>query len=365
MLLPVECLGYLESLLEFLAAWEKRPVWLTPMAYQWCLAISEAARTLMQRETSTPPEPLLPPFRAQLPPMPRRWFYTISKATGTLGKREIPTPLGSPHLTCNPLQEPSRQLRRQYRQRQQNLIPADLISLFESDFSKVGPGCDPFRRGDTSDRTRGHPLSLVDYADVLPVILEIGFHLAAPSRDQPAFCVDHTPHHDGVFETAFSSDDDEVVADAACAWIAGGYCTSPGSYVRYAAKRIEKDAPFSLRLRRVIICAIERNWRGELGASPLETIQLLNRLNVGVDDVAGEGVWAWRQILVDAIRSPTGLGSLSPHYWRVLDELQGPTVGLGLHGRDLESFDAVMRLLEEAEDWEKLEVWMLIRWASF
>jgi hypothetical protein len=33
----------LHYLLEFLAAWEKRPLCLTPIAYQWCSAISEAA----------------------------------------------------------------------------------------------------------------------------------------------------------------------------------------------------------------------------------------------------------------------------------------------------------------------------------
>ena len=40
------CLHHLNYLLEFLAAWEKRPAYLTPMTYQWCSAISEAAGRL-------------------------------------------------------------------------------------------------------------------------------------------------------------------------------------------------------------------------------------------------------------------------------------------------------------------------------
>jgi hypothetical protein len=37
-------LHHLNYLLEFLAAWEKRPAYLTPMAYQWCSAISASLR---------------------------------------------------------------------------------------------------------------------------------------------------------------------------------------------------------------------------------------------------------------------------------------------------------------------------------
>ena len=39
-------LGYLLHLLVYLEGWKERPGCLTPMAYQWCSAISEAAGRL-------------------------------------------------------------------------------------------------------------------------------------------------------------------------------------------------------------------------------------------------------------------------------------------------------------------------------
>ena len=48
------CLQHLVYLLEFLAAWEERPTYLTPMAHQWCSAISEAGVVLVrQGQTGT------------------------------------------------------------------------------------------------------------------------------------------------------------------------------------------------------------------------------------------------------------------------------------------------------------------------
>jgi hypothetical protein len=62
--------------------------------------------------------------------------------------------------------------------------------------------------------------------------------------------------------------------------------------------------------------------------------------------------------LVGVIRSPTGFESLSSHYWRLLGKLASTTIFRGFTLRDME----VMRSLEEAEDWEKLEVWMVVVW---
>ena len=191
--------------------------------------------------------------------------------------------------------------------------------------------------------------------------LEIGFRLVAPFSYPPIhFHLAH--HHTWVFETALSSDDDEVVADAVSALIAGGGHLRPGSYVRYATKRIEKDTPFSSRLRRASMRVVARSWCRELRASPLETIQLLNHLNARVREM--ESRWEWGEALVGVMCSPTGLENLSSHYWRVLGEMGGRAVGLVLRGKDSESFDSTTRLLEEAEDWEKLEVWMSIKWVS-
>ena len=108
---------------------------------------------------------------------------------------------------------------------------------------------------------------------------------------------------------------------------------------------------FSPRLRWVTILAIERIRRSELKVSELETIRLLDRLYVDMDDAAGEG--EWRSPLTDVRKSPMGPKSLSPHCWHLLEKLVPWLV--------FESPDAkVVRSLEEAEDWERLEALMVI-----
>jgi hypothetical protein len=69
----------------------------------------------------------------------------------------------------------------------------------------------------------------------------------------------------------------------------------------------------------------------------------------------------WVRLLAGVICLPAGLESLSPHYWCLLDKLSLGTDFCGTPGlRGVE----VMRSLEEAEDWEKLEVWMVVVWQS-
>ena len=161
-------LHHLIFLLEFLAAWEKRPVYLTPMAYQWCSAISEAA--------------------------------------GRLGPSEMPIIL--PDLTLPPHPQYS------FRFQSQDLHPGGFVlGIAESGFSEVGPGCDPVR-SDVTSHTPRHLQHLI-YPHLLSIILNIGFRRVASSPGQSALHLDHTSHHEWVFETAFSSKD-EVIADAVC-----------------------------------------------------------------------------------------------------------------------------------------------------
>ena len=193
---------------------------------------------------------------------------------------------------------------------------------------------------------------------LLLITLEIGFRRVAPSRDQPTLHLDHTSYHEWALETAFSSDDVKVLADAMSVWIVDGHGTPPGSYVRYLSKRAERAEPLSPRLRLASIHFIDRTWDEEFKVSGLEAVRWLNHLDVSVDDMVEKGSWAWR--LVTTIRSPMGLESLSSHYWRLLDKLVVDSkLDLYLESRDTE----VMRSLEEAEDWEKLGVWMVVVWS--
>ena len=194
------------------------------------------------------------------------------------------------------------------------------------------------------------------HAYLLFITLEVGFRCVAPNRDQPVVHLDHTSHHKWVFETAFKSGDDDVIADAVCIWGSDG--TPSGSCARYLAKRVERNTPFSPRLQQASIRAIERIWRNEHRMSGLDTVRWLNRLNIDVDDVVdGE---SWARVLVEVIRSPTGLESLFSHHWHSLDKLVAPKHFLNLESHDME----VMRSLERAEDWEKLGVWMVAVWSG-
>ena len=201
-------------------------------------------------------------------------------------------------------------------------VPDSLSLIVEGEFSQVGPSCDLVRLGETSHDIQGGVLE-----PILPLLvaLEIGFRLAAPANGQPALRLDHTDHHGWVFETAFSSDDDEAIADAVSVWIAGGGCTPPGSYVHYFAKRVGRDEAFSPRLRQASICVIEHIWDGELRAPVLETVSLLNRLNVDVNDMEKKDRWA--QLLMSILCLREGLESLSPHYWHLLGGLDWYYVG--------------------------------------
>ena len=294
-------LRHLRYLLEFLAAWEKRPAYLTRIAYQWCSALSEVA--------------------------------------GGLGPSRIPT---RNHFY--------------FRLRPQELATRSSY-IAERGFSAVARSHNPTHPDVISDHAHGHPQHPDIYPHLLSITLEIGFRCVALNNNQSALHLDHTPHNEWVFETAFSSSDDEAIADALCAFIVGRHRPPPGSYAHYLAKRVESDTPFPPRLQQVSIRTLERIWRNELKVSGF-VVRWLHRLNIDADDMVEKGSWA--ELLIEMIRTPMGPESLSSHYWRLLDKLVVTSRRrLNLALRDME----VMRSLEEAEDWEKLGVWMGVVWS--
>jgi len=98
-----------------------------------------------------------------------------------------------------------------------------------------------------------------------------------PGSDQAALGLNHTPHHDWVFETVFSSGDDETIANAVCAWIASGCHPLPGSCMEDFIEHMGGETPLSARLRRMSIRAIERIWRGD-EAPGLDVVRLVDGL---------------------------------------------------------------------------------------
>ena len=239
----------------------------------------------------------------------------------------------------------------------------DFYPFCEQEFCRVGPGCDPIRLGDTSHRTLGDSLESptpIHYAHLLSITLQIGFRLE-PSRAMLSHDREHTSDYDWIFETAFSSRDDEVVADAIRTYVANRYRKPYGLFARHFSKRVGSDTPFSPRLRGVSIRAIKDIWRFVVHeALTLEAVRWLDRLSVGMDDV-GERKWLWGSLLVDVVCSPTGPEILSSHYWDLLDKLAHrtfPDTRFGPRGME------VMRSLEKAEDWWKSEVWVVVVWQA-
>ena len=325
-------LHHLYYLLEYLAAWSGRPACLTAMAYQWCLAISEAAERLVKRGI---------PLGRSRSFLPGSYW-------------------GMPRIKLELRLEfqPSPELRLPFREQDQT--SGLLYWIVEGEFTQIRPGCGPACPGDTSNHAPLEDPTPLKYTHLLPVVLEIGFRLVEPGHEDQALHSNRMPHHDLVFKRAFSSDDDEVVADAVCAWVTKHH-TPSGWFVTYLAERAEREAPFSPRLRRVCIRAIERidSSALEVSGSWAGAVHLLHQLNVDVRDTVWE--YEWVQLLLTVIRSPGELESLSPHYWRLLDELVlAAGIRIDAELRDVE----VMRLFEEAGEWEKLEVWLPIMWRS-
>jgi hypothetical protein len=227
--------------------------------------------------------------------------------------------------------------------------------LFDApSFHTVGPYCDRFHRGGTPRRFPPFP---EDSKNCLSKILAIVLRQVDPDPGGLALRLDHVFRSNRTLETIFSSDDDETIADAVCIWILGDSGVPPGSLARYLARRVERAKPFSPRLRRVAIRAIERIGQRGLEVSGLATIRLLNRLQVDMHEISDKRTWT--KVLISAIRSPAGAKNLSSQCWRLFHEL------LKIHWwfprnftRDLK----VTKSLEDVGDWEILEAWLTFIW---
>jgi len=321
--------GYLEYFLEFLATWEKRPAEFTQVAYKWCSAISEVAGRLGQGETPIS-QPDSPPFQGQ--------------------QQEQQEELHFQRHYRYIFREPQSIFPQQYAQ-------GSVFHTIERGFSKVGPRYDPIHLGDISHHIFRSQLGTDLALYLLPMTLEIAFRLVVPGHNQPDLHLPYMSHDDWVFETAFSSKNEEIIADVICAWIADNPPAS--SCVHYLTKHVGIDQPFSKRLQQLSIHAIEHIWHRELEVSVSETVSLLNHLKVDEDEMGNEEEWA--RLFVGVISLPTGPEMLSSHYWHLLGKPQSLMMR-ECWKMDPASFSEVTRSLERAEDWEKLETWMVVAW---
>lgn len=268
--------GRLARLLDVFLAWESRPVCLTPMAYQWCSAISENIRRFGQG--------------GFIPEGP---------------------------------------------------LPSDGVGL-----------CPP-RQGDPNP-----------YAGLLFTALAVGFRQMDPTHISSDIRLIHTSHHELMFENAFAGEDDDVIADVTSVWVVDPLVTPSCSCIRRLVKLTERKRPFSPRLRQVIVHAIQGQWLMELETGEFDLVLLLNYLEVDVEDVEDEvDKLYWVSLLAGVLRSPMGRERLSSHYWLFLGKLisMGARLPQRSPGLDID----IMRSLEDTEDWEKLEAWLLTVWGSW
>ena len=300
------CLYHLDYLLVFLAAWGKRHECLAKMVPEWRSAIDATGGRLGLSERSVWRQfQLQLQLQIQLQLRPQdAGFDKISEYFSTIG---------------------------------------------EEGFTEVGRSCD--LANGTSCLTCGNsPGSIPDTCvELFLKTIEVGFAPAEPGINQ----------YEWMFETAFSSNNDDIIADAMSPWIVGGdRIRTLGSYVDRLSERVGRKTPFSPRLRRHSIRVIERAQGGEERVG-LETLHLLDCLNVGVGEIEDRGRWV--DLLRTVMRVPEGLEGLSSHYWDFLVELASSgSLGESLTSEDLE----VLEFLEEAEEWEKLEILVVIAWQT-
>ena len=216
-------------------------------------------------------------------------------------------------------------------------------------FSAVGTN----RDSGGSDTTRSQvqqslPEDLYKY--LLSIMLEVGFRRVGIDSRFGGNHPDDTSNHELIFDTAFSSDDDEVVADAVRMWITSTSHPPLRSFAQRFTKRLERDKPLSAELRKLVIRVVGRIWSyPQARGSGRETVRLLNRLEADED--------GWVVPLVDVIGDPDGL-ELSLHYWRLVDRVVD---GKKYPGFESSAWDR-MGDLRKAGDWEKLEVSVSVKW---
>ena len=84
-------------------------------------------------------------------------------------------------------------------------------------------------------------------------------------------------------------------------------------------------------------------------------VELLNHLHVAVEGM--DDLFKWGKLLLEILRSPEGIQHLSHWYWESLVEISIP-LSRSLRGELAYSPQTTM-FLSEAQEWSKLECWMV------
>ena len=202
------------------------------------------------------------------------------------------------------------------------------------------------------------------YVALLFPALAVAFRQIDPNHISSDIRLTHTRYHEMMFENTFASDDDGVIADVVSIWVVDPLVTPSGPCTLHLIKLTERGRPFSPRLRRMIVCALQGRWPIELEAAGVELVLLLNHLEVDVEDMDDMvSKLYWVSLLAGMLRSLEGQKHLSSHYWLFLGKLISMGARPPPQSHDLDM--KIMKSLEDVEDWEKLEAWLLAVWGSW
>ena len=200
---------------------------------------------------------------------------------------------------------------------------------------------------------------LEDWETLLLACLEAGFRHLDPQRPPTDITLTHTEHHRGLLDVVFKSQNSEAIADFLHAWTT--IYGLPGSAGDMAGHLVglHNLVPFSPRLRQLAIRFVQRaGHEGFEGAGVEKLADLLDHLHVTVEEMDEKGRWA--SLLLGVIQSPEGTRHLSHWYWESLVEfaVSGPW-WLEFGGIDASK---IAKSLIDAQEWDKLECWIGIRW---
>jgi hypothetical protein len=198
------------------------------------------------------------------------------------------------------------------------------------------------------------------YRHILYLSLAIAFHHIGSEDVYLRGRLSRTPHGEWMLDAIFTEGGDDAIADAVYVGLVDEEATPSGSCTRRLLKLSERSGPFSPRLRWTVLHFIQGGGYCEFEGAELEFVCLLNNLKVSVGEV-GDAGWVWMNLVIHVLLTPMGQGRLSSHYWLLLGNLISAFPGTrSADDRQTE----VMKSLEAAQDWEKLETWMLVVWWS-
>ena len=199
---------------------------------------------------------------------------------------------------------------------------------------------------------------------LLLLALEIGFRHISPQSGWMEAKLTHMESHQKMVDIVFQSGESEAIADLLCSWTSIGVSHNPHPSLKTCVEYLvglSHLQPFSPRLQQAIIKSIGLIDHKEFEQVGMEgVIGLLDGLHIHFNNISN--IYEWIGLLLNIVQSPEGIQHASHQYWELLVELVVSFPwGLG----DNTCGPHVMKSLEDAKEWDKLECWKGIIWIKW